>query len=246
MEEVIFFLKKHSKDIVFSLLLCLIAGFSVYSFLNPQVSTETADLLAVNEEVLEEAEISNEEEESGSIYVDVKGAIATPGVYELPSGSIVADAIELAGGFLANAYQDGINLSKKLSDEMVIYVYTKSEVTSNNKTTTSVNTSTNTCSVTSYDINDCVSQTESIITVAEGAAKNDSTDTETDTEETLVNINTASQSELETLSGIGEVKAKAIIEYRQSNGNFNSIEEIKNVSGIGDALFAKIKDYITV
>lgn len=62
----------------------------------------------------------------------------------------------------------------------------------------------------------------------------------------IVNINTASQSQLETLTGIGPVKAKAIIDYRQTKGSFKSISEIKNVSGIGDATFQKIKDKISI
>ncbi len=63
---------------------------------------------------------------------------------------------------------------------------------------------------------------------------------------TLININTAGINELMTLSGVGEAKAKAIIEYREKNGSFKSIEDIKNVSGIGEAAYQKIKDYITV
>lgn len=62
----------------------------------------------------------------------------------------------------------------------------------------------------------------------------------------IININTASKNELMTLNGIGSSKADLIISYRQSNGKFKSIDEIKNVKGIGDAVFAKIKDYITV
>ena len=62
----------------------------------------------------------------------------------------------------------------------------------------------------------------------------------------LININKASLEELLTLTGIGESKAKSIIEYRDTNGNFKDINELKNVSGIGDALFEKIKDKISV
>ena len=62
----------------------------------------------------------------------------------------------------------------------------------------------------------------------------------------IININTASKTELMSLNGIGEVKAEAIIDYRNKNGNFKSIEEIGNVKGIGDVIFAKIKNYITI
>lgn len=62
----------------------------------------------------------------------------------------------------------------------------------------------------------------------------------------LININTASLEQLMTLSGIGESKAKSIISYREENGNFKAIEDITKVSGIGQALYEKIKDYITV
>lgn len=62
----------------------------------------------------------------------------------------------------------------------------------------------------------------------------------------LVNINTASVSELTGVSGIGESRAQAIIDYREKNGSFRSVDEIKKVDGIKDGLFAKIKDYITV
>ena len=68
----------------------------------------------------------------------------------------------------------------------------------------------------------------------------------TDSSDGLININTATSEQLQTLSGIGESKAAAIISYREENGDFGSIEDIKNVSGIGDSTYEKIKDYITV
>ena len=64
--------------------------------------------------------------------------------------------------------------------------------------------------------------------------------------ESLVDINTAEAEQLKTLNGIGDSKAKSIIEYREQNGGFKSIEEIKNVTGIGEKMFEKIKDNITV
>ena len=123
---------------------------------------------------------------------------------------------------------------------MVIYIYTENEA----KTSTSSNPSSNTntsCNITSYDIKDCVEKNESVIETNRNAFAADSQSTNQ-----LININTASKTELTTLSGIGDVKAEAIITYRTTVGSFKSIEDILNVSGIGDAVFEKIKDYITV
>ena len=67
-----------------------------------------------------------------------------------------------------------------------------------------------------------------------------------DSDNALININTATPEELQSLSGVGETRAKAIIEYREKNGKFQTIEDIKNVSGIGDSTFENIQNDITV
>lgn len=154
-------------------------------------------------------------------YVDVKGAVKDPGVYLVENGARVIDAITLAGGLEKNANTGNINLSQRLESEMVVYVYTNKEVKSG-----SVKSECDTkCNCEVVEVNNCVDTTEG---------------------SELVNINTASLEELMTLSGVGESKAKAIISYREENGNFESIEDLKNVSGIGDAMFEKIKGEITV
>ena len=111
---------------------------------------------------------------------------------------------------------------------MVIYIYSKDEL---KKLTTPIITNT-TCTTNVIEVNNCVTSTTTTSKVSS-------------TESTLVNINTATKEQLMTLSGIGESKAIAILDYRK-NTKFNSIEDIKNVSGIGDSMYAKIKDYITV
>lgn len=163
--------------------------------------------------------------ENESFYVDVKGSVKKPGVYNFRENDRIIDAINLAGGLKKDADTSNINLSKKLTNEMVIYVYSKKEIKSKDTLSCS-----NICNVEVIEVNNCIELDNSDL--------NNSTN--------LVNINTASLEELLTLSGIGESKAKSIIEYRNSNGNFNSIEDLKSVSGIGDALFEKIKDKITV
>ena len=121
-----------------------------------------------------------------------------------------------------NATTSNINLSEKVKSEMVIIVNTKSELTTK-KTTTSTTNSNNTICTTRI-INSCDDEKE---------------------ENKLININTASKEELMKIPNIGESKADSIIIYRNEN-RFNKIEDIINVNGIGEALFVKIKDYITV
>ena len=157
-----------------------------------------------------------------SFYVDVKGNVNNPGVYKLKNGDRVIDAINVAGGLTENANTNNINLSKKLSSEMVVYIYSNKEVKNNDSLSCS-----NICDVEVIEVNNCVEVT-------------------TNNNDKLININEASLDELLTLTGIGESKAKSIIEYRNSNGKFKNVEELKNVDGIGDALFDKIKDKITI
>lgn len=180
------------------------------------------------DEILLENKIGiNEEtnvEGNGNFYVDVKGAVKDPGVYLVSEGERVIDAIEKAGGLKKNANTTNINLSKRLVSEMVIVVYTDSEIKKGKK---SLECDTK-CECEVIEINNCI-ESETKVTQSD-----------------KVNINKASIEELMTLTGVGESKAKAIVDYREENGNFKSIEEIKNVSGIGDALYENIKEGITI
>lgn len=159
--------------------------------------------------------------------VDIKGAINQPGIYTMKSSSRVIDVINEAGGLTDIADTSVINLSKKISDEMVIIVYTKEQVSNFTK----------------------VKEEEKIIQekcnqVDENSLKNNACIT-TDVIQNKVSLNTASKEELMTLQGIGESKANDIIKYREENGPFSTIEDIKNISGIGENLFAQIKEDIT-
>ncbi len=175
----------------------------------------------------------NKESKVAKYYIDIKGFVKKPGVYEVTADNIVNDCIKLAGGLLKNADTTTINLSKKVSSEMVIYIPKKEEV---------IKTTTNTTVTKDQEIpNDAVASDNN--KPNSSISKDNNTQTPN---RTLVNINTATIQELTTLNGIGDAKAQDIIDYRTLNGNFKTIEGIKNVSGIGEALYAKIKDYITV
>lgn len=230
-------------NIVLNLCLCVGVGYLIFYTVNNPCEMNTCkdeSSLALKPN----AENNTKEEEKDDIYVEVKGAVNSPGVFKVSNGYVINDIIALAGGFQKDAYTKNINLSRKVNDELVIYVYTNSEYKSKN---TSVKIVKEPCKCPTYDISSCLDAKSSEIE----ATKDTNTNTDTgalnnDTKDKLVNINTASINELTTITGIGEAKAKSIVEYRTKNGNFKNIEEIKNVSGIGDALFAKIKSYITV
>ena len=161
--------------------------------------------------------------------MDIKGEIINPGINSLEANSRVIDVIKLAGGLTQNANTTVINLSKKITDEMVIIIYSNEQVANFSKTK---------------------EMEENIQEKCQGdTIKNDACiETSDEQEQTsqMISLNTASKEELMQLPGIGEAKALDIIKYREENGLFKNIEDIKNVSGIGDSLFAKIKDFITI
>lgn len=167
----------------------------------------------------EPEEIEQEESNSKKVIVDIKGMINNPGVYEVDSNLRVNDVIELAGGLKEGADTSNINLAKLVSDEMTIIIYSTEEVLEKFKQEVCI------CNCPYIQNDACIN------------SNNDSN---------LININTAGIEELTTLTGIGDVKAEAIIKYRSEVGKFKTKEELLNVEGIGEALFEKIKDNITV
>lgn len=195
------------------ILVALVVSY-VLSLDNKEVSAENVEIT--------KTDVTNV---TSKVYVDIKGSVKKPGVYQVPADSIVWDAINLSGGFTKNAYTKNINLSQKVKDEMVIYVFSKSEMSKMNNT---VKTDT-ACTTNVINYDNC-------ITTEKNA---------TETSTSLVNINTASKEELMNVSGIGASKADSIIAYRIKMP-FSKIEDIMNVSGIGESLFDKIKKYITV
>jgi len=263
MENILYFIKKNIKDIILFALIFIC--FLIIIFKNNEV--EALDLETSNIAMSDFSQEEKRDNDTKAIFhVDIKGAVKNPGVYQVEEGSIINDIITLAGGFNSNAYQNSINLSKKVSDEMVIYVYTKSEIKEYEKTNntscvpstnnTYENDTKNETNITTFD-NDVTNEEESLkkICLAAGYSICNCVDEkisvienteENSTNSNLVNINRATSEELMTISGIGSSKAQAIIKYREETGNFKTVEDIMNVSGIGESLFAKIKDYITV
>ena len=167
-------------------------------------------------------------EEAKTLVVHICGAVSAPGVYELPAGSRIIDAVEAGGGFLPEADEACCNLAEEIVDGCQIYIMTKSESCAEGQTEKKAGIQTSPDSdMQTTDIN----------------VRSNST---TALENGLVNLNTADVAALMTLPGIGESRAKAIISYREQQGAFTKIEDIMKISGIKQAAFSKIKDKITV
>ena len=154
----------------------------------------------------------------GKIIVHITGEVKNTGILVLKEEARIADAIESAGGATEEADLNKINLAYTLKDGQKIYIPNKEDE-------------------------------ENIEYITEGSGNNVSVENgdESEMKEKIkININTASQAELEELPGIGEAIASRIIEHREENGRFNKIEDLLNVKGIGDAKFAEIKEYVVV
>ena len=220
-----------SKKLIVSIFIILVVIVIFYLMYLSKDNSVTAidEVEEIDEEVVNE--------EIRKIKVDIKGMVNNPGVYEVDDGSRVIDVINASGGLIEGADTSNINLSKKLKDENVIiigsikepekiieYVYKECECPKFNDACISSN------EVVNYQESE-ISKSESF---NEDASNN------------LVSINSANLEALMSLPSIGESKAKSIIKYREENDGFKQIEDIMNVSGIGNALFEKIKDFITL
>lgn len=195
---------KKLKNYILIIVAVIFAGL-VYLCMPDKETEEVTTNAATIAEVKADTEQVNE---SKYVYIDIKGAVRSPGVYKLPLDARVQDVVKTAGGLTEEAESSKLNLAEKLKDEMSIYVYKKGEQVSETSTSRS-----------------------------EQAGEK--------TEE-KININTASTSNLQTVPGIGESKATAIIEYREKEGLFQTIEDLQNVTGIGEKTIEKLKEYLDV
>ena len=162
------------------------------------------------------------------IYVDVCGAVANPGVFQLAAGSRVFQAIEAAGGYLPEAVQNCVNRAGVLTDGQQLYILTQEEMERQG-----------------LDPAEMAKASDGQMSGSAGTGQNTGIAAQVQ-QNNRININTADEAQLTTLTGIGATRAQAIIAYREENGPFAAIEDIMNVQGIKEGTFAKIKDEIVV
>ena len=158
----------------------------------------------------------------GRIMVHVAGAVTSPGVYQLQSTARVVDAIDAAGGALRQADLESINLAQTIVDTEQVFVPTKKVSRPRVTVAPRLRPHRNTA------------------TTLPAAGGNGSSTPK------LVNLNTATASELETLTGVGPSTAKAILAYRTKKGSFSKVEDLLNVPGIGPAKLAAMRDEVSV
>ena len=223
-----------NKIICICIFLILVAFIFSFGF-SKKEEVVKAEMVSANSNIEKEEKTNEKQDNNSLIKVDIKGAVKNPGVYEINSDKRVIDAIKLAGGTSKNANTNYVNLSTKLKDEMVIWIYTSEEISKLELDKSSTKYMIKECNCPTVDNTTCLNYKENSKSNNESIDKNN-----------IININTASIEELIKIPGIGEGKAKQIIEYRNTNGNFNFVEDIKNVSGIGDSIYNKIKEYIKV
>lgn len=172
--------------------------------------------------------VSDKEMQQAMIYVDVCGAVANPGVFQLAAGSRVFQAIEAAGGYLPEAALTCVNRAGVLTDGQQLYILTQEEMERQG-----------------LDPAEMSGASDRQMNGSAGTGQNTGMAAQVQ-QDNRININTADEAQLTTLTGIGATRAQAIIAYREENGLFAAIEDIMNVQGIKEGTFAKIKDEIVV
>lgn len=207
---------KQKKNLIIAITVVIIC--IVYWIYNKNTSYNESNLESNILEVASNTDDKdNKDTDENIIMVHIIGGVAKPGVVKIKEGGRIEDAIEAAGGLTEDSDISNVNLAYVLDDGVKVKIPT---------------------------IDDESKETEETY-ISEDSGKNVILQ-EDEKAGSIVNINKATQTELETLPGIGPSLAGRIISYREQNGKFKKVEDIKNVAGIGDSKFENIKDFIKV
>ena len=211
-------MQKINKKIIFIIIIISGIIYGVFNYFTQNKNKE--NLENISQDIIINNQTENTTEENNNqekIVIHITGAICNEGIYELEENSRIVDAVKMAGGLKEEADLKQINLAYVLEDGMKINIPSKND-----------------------NSNENINNTENYITKEKLNSSNNTNSAKT----SKININSATQTELETLPGIGPSTALKIINYRKEKGKFNKIEDIKNVNGIGESKFNKIKEFI--
>lgn len=238
-ENIISFFKKNLFNILLFIIIIIMIGIIIFNlFLFSKIDDKNK--ITVKETIKE-----TNEEIINSYRVEIKGMVKNPGVYEATENNRVIDIINKAGGIEEGANTELLNLAKKITDEMVIIIYSNDFINNYKESKQKIEyvyvevencpDSINQACINNYE-NNSSSNSEIF----------DSSNNIQEEQNDKVSLNKATKEQLMSLSGIGEAKAIDIINYRNDNNGFKTIEDILNVKGIGNSVFEKIKENITI
>ena len=239
------FLKQRKIVIIVGILVIILIGWKIYDSRSFE-EVNSDEILASSSKDSSKGnttgngkEKNDEEEEMMAVHVT--GEVKNPGVVKVKQGSRIEDIIEAAGGLTENADITDVNLAYVVEDGMKIRIPCNDDE--------ELNKDSNGKAGNSEENGQKQNTKNEYITQDSGKGvilSEETTENISSTDNLVVNINTANETELEELPGIGPSLASRIVEHRNQNGNFKTIEDIKNVSGIGDSKFEKIKGLIKV
>lgn len=259
--EFAFFGKKFyiNRVLFFSIIICLVIGSGILGYFLKQVYQPLSEEIIEDNspEIIEAArneqpaDISLQAEEP-KIKVYVLGCVNNPGVVTIKKGQIIDDAIKAVGGATKEADLENINLAYKLNDNTMLRIKPK-PANNTSKSEKSQKTQSKSDSQAQKDKNSVLTENKvnsgvDIITDSLGSVVGNPEAKEAggDNSNKMININTASQAELENLPSVGPATAKAIMEYREKNGGFKKITDIMKITGIKQKTYDKIKEFITI
>ena len=217
---------KDNKTIIVIISIIIIIFLCVFFYTRINMESEYNEIS--NYDILQnETDIEIEQEETTKIIIHVTGAVKNEGIVQIEEGGRIADAVDAANGFSEDADISQINLAYQLEDGQKIYI-------------PSINDE-------KIGEEEKVLQKEYVTDEAgDDIILEDEISNVKSKKDEKININTADQIELEEIPGVGESTAQKIIEYRETNGKFKTIEDIKNVNGIGESKFENMKEKICV
>ena len=246
------FIKQRKIVIIIGIMVIILIGWKIYDSKNfEEVSTN--DILVSNLNDNEKGNTTNNEKEKNEneeeevMAIHVTGEVKNPGVVRVKEGSRIEDIIEAAGGLTENADITDVNLAFVVEDGMKIRIPSNDDENSKKNNSGNKGVEGKEGAEGAEGAEGEKSQIESAKNeyITQDSGKGVIIPDESNgSSSSIVNINTASQTELEELPGIGPSISSRIIEYRNQKGNFKKIEDVKNVTGIGDSKFEKIKDLI--
>ena len=219
-------MQKFNKNTIMYILIIGIFLIGIYYFfIRDKDYIEDNHNLSISNSHIENVQNENidlNKKEENKIIIYITGEVKNEGIYEIKENSRIADIIKVAGGLTEEANINNINLAFLLEDGMKIHIPKYGE-----------------------DINEIKDDTSMYISKENNEIQG-IINTNKNSKNNKININNATQTELESLPGIGKSTALNIINYRKENGKFSNIEDIKKVSGIGDSKYNKIKDLIDI